>query len=118
MTVLTVQACFVAEDMFGKECGGLTHGGEIEALAVLAYRPEPGAPGAHRLFVGPRSRAQGGRAAAHAELPAGVDGCAFDCAYGLVWEPQHATIEKAQKMLNSRCGFDCHAVRRKFQATG
>ena len=40
MTVLTVQACFVAEDMFGKECGGLTHGGEIEALAVLAYRPE------------------------------------------------------------------------------
>src|SRR5437763_15295630 len=40
MTVLTVQACFVAEDMFGKECGGLTHGGEIEALAVLAYRPD------------------------------------------------------------------------------
>src|SRR5260370_31548525 len=40
MTVLTVQACFVAEDMFGKECGGLTHGGEIEALAVLAFRPD------------------------------------------------------------------------------
>ena len=39
MTVLTVQACFVAEDMFGKQCGGLTHGGEIEALAVLAYLP-------------------------------------------------------------------------------
>src|SRR5215470_18710325 len=40
MTVLTVQACFVAEELFGKECNGLTHGGEIEALAVLAYRPE------------------------------------------------------------------------------
>jgi len=40
MTVLTVQACFVAEELFGKECGGLTHGGEIEALAVMACRPE------------------------------------------------------------------------------
>ena len=40
MTVLTVQACYVAADLFGAEYGGLTHGGEIEALAVLAYRPE------------------------------------------------------------------------------
>lgn len=40
MSVLTVQACYVAADLFGHECNGLTHGGEIEALAVLAYRPE------------------------------------------------------------------------------
>lgn len=40
MTVLTVQACFVAEELYGKDCNGLTHGGEIEALAVLAYRPD------------------------------------------------------------------------------
>jgi creatinine amidohydrolase len=40
MTVLTVQACYVAADLFGAESGGLTHGGEIEALAVLASRPE------------------------------------------------------------------------------
>jgi creatinine amidohydrolase len=40
MTVLTVQACYVAADLFGAECGGLTHGGEIEALAVLAYSPD------------------------------------------------------------------------------
>jgi creatinine amidohydrolase len=40
MTVLTVQACYVAQDMFGPECGGLTHGGEIEALAVMAYDPK------------------------------------------------------------------------------
>jgi creatinine amidohydrolase len=40
LTVLTVQACFVAEELFGKTCGGLTHGGEIEALAVLAHRPD------------------------------------------------------------------------------
>jgi len=35
MTVLTVQACYVAEEMYGKEFNGLTHGGEIETLAVL-----------------------------------------------------------------------------------
>jgi creatinine amidohydrolase len=40
MSVLTVQACYVAADLFGDECNGLTHGGEIEALAVLAFRPE------------------------------------------------------------------------------
>ena len=40
MTVLTVQACYVAEEMYGAQCNGLTHGGEIEALAVLACRPE------------------------------------------------------------------------------
>jgi creatinine amidohydrolase len=40
LTVVTVQACYVAADLFGGECGGLTHGGEIEALAVLAYHPE------------------------------------------------------------------------------
>ena len=40
MTVLTVQACYVAEEMYGEQCNGLTHGGEIEALAVLACRPE------------------------------------------------------------------------------
>ncbi|HEV2115217.1 MAG TPA: creatininase family protein [Terriglobales bacterium] len=40
MTVATAQACYVAADLFGAECNGLTHGGEIEALAVLASRPE------------------------------------------------------------------------------
>jgi creatinine amidohydrolase len=40
MSVLTVQACYVAADLYGEECNGLTHGGEIEALAVLAHRPE------------------------------------------------------------------------------
>ncbi len=40
MSVLTVQACYVAADLFGAQCNGLTHGGEIEALAILACRPE------------------------------------------------------------------------------
>ena len=33
MSVLTVQACYVAEELYGHSCNGLTHGGEIEALA-------------------------------------------------------------------------------------
>lgn len=40
MTVVTVQACYVAADLYGPTCNGLTHGGEIEALAVLAHRPD------------------------------------------------------------------------------
>ena len=40
MTVLTVQACYVAAELWGDDCGGLTHGGEIEALAVLAHQPD------------------------------------------------------------------------------
>jgi len=40
LTVLTVQACYVAEELYGKEFNGLTHGGEIETLAVLAHRPD------------------------------------------------------------------------------
>jgi creatinine amidohydrolase len=40
LRVVTVQACYVAEALYGDECNGLTHGGEIEALAVLAARPE------------------------------------------------------------------------------
>jgi creatinine amidohydrolase len=40
MSVVTVQACYVAEELYGHSCNGLTHGGEIEALAVLAHRPD------------------------------------------------------------------------------
>ena len=40
LSVVTVQACYVAADLYGPNSGGLTHGGEIEALAVLAHRPD------------------------------------------------------------------------------
>ncbi|HXF54270.1 MAG TPA: creatininase family protein [Hyphomicrobiaceae bacterium] len=40
LAVVTCHACYVAADLYGPTSGGLTHGGEIEALAVLAYRPE------------------------------------------------------------------------------
>src|SRR3989440_12754753 len=42
MIVLTVQACYVAEELYGHSCGGLTHGGGIQALAGLGHPPHPG----------------------------------------------------------------------------
>jgi len=35
MSVVIAQACYVAEELWGQSCNGLTHAGEIEALAVL-----------------------------------------------------------------------------------
>jgi len=40
LRVATVQACYVADELWGAECNGLTHAGEIEALAVMATRPD------------------------------------------------------------------------------
>jgi len=40
LNVAIVQACYVADELYGDACNGLTHAGEIEALAVLATRPE------------------------------------------------------------------------------
>ena len=101
MTVLTVQACFVAEELFGKECNGLTHGGEIEALAMLAYRPElvhldridnssDHAHG-HKIDALRRTRS-------YQPVLSDVRSIAPTGWYG---SPQHATVEKAQRMLNT-----------------
>lgn len=40
MDVVLAHACYVAEELYGEKLGGLTHGGAIEAGAVLALRPE------------------------------------------------------------------------------
>src|SRR5579863_7856992 len=99
MTVLTVQACFVAEDMFGKECGGLTHGGEIEALAVLAYRPEL----VHLDRIDYSSDHQHGRkmdklrrTRSFQPVLTNVLSIAPTGWYG---SPEHATVEKGVRML-------------------
>ena len=72
MTVITVQACYVAAELYGHDCGGLTHGGEIEALAVLAYRPELVHLDRIDIFVRSLARPQDGPAAPHPQLPAGA----------------------------------------------
>jgi creatinine amidohydrolase len=101
MTVLTVQACFVADEMFGKECNGLTHGGEIEALAVLAYRPDL----VHLDRIGNSSDHSHGRKVdtlrrtrAYQPVLTDVRSIAPTGWYG---SPQHATVEKAHHMLNA-----------------
>ena len=100
LTVLTVQACFVAEDLFGKQCGGLTHGGEIEALTVLAYRPDlvhldridysSDHSHGHKVDALRRTRS-------YQPVLTDVRSIAPTGWYGT---PQHATVEKAKKLVN------------------
>ena len=40
LNVVVAQACYVAEELYGEVMGGLTHGGAIEAAAVLGIRPD------------------------------------------------------------------------------
>ncbi|MGB6537876.1 MAG: creatininase family protein [Xanthobacteraceae bacterium] len=99
MTVLTVQACYVAEDLYGHSCNGLTHGGEIEALAVLAYRPDlvhldrignSSDPGhGHRMDKLRRTRL-------YQPVLTDVRSIAPTGWFG---SPQHATTEKGARML-------------------
>ena len=99
LTVLTVQACFVAEELFGKTCGGLTHGGEIEALAVLAHRPDLvhldridySSDHAHGHKVDALRRTR-----TYQPVLTDVRSIAPTGWYG---SPQHATIEKGEKMV-------------------
>ncbi len=99
MTVLTVQACYVAEELYGQSCNGLTHGGEIEALAVLACRPDlvhldridysSDHGQGHRMDKLRRTRSyQPVLTDIRAIAPTGWFG-----------SPQHATAEKGAKML-------------------
>ncbi len=99
MTVVTVQACYVAEALYGEQCKGLTHGGEIEALAVLAYRPDL----VHLDRIDYSSDANLGgkmdklrRTRSYQPVLTDVRSIAPTGWYG---SPQHATLEKAQRML-------------------
>jgi creatinine amidohydrolase len=99
MTVLTVQACYVAEELYGHSSNGLTHGGEIEALAVLAHRPDlvhldridyssDHAHG-HKMDKLRRTRA-------YQPVLTDIRSIAPTGWFG---SPQHATAEKGQRML-------------------
>jgi creatinine amidohydrolase len=100
MSVLTVQACYVAEELYGRSSGGLTHGGEIEALAVLAHRPD----------LVHLDRIEGSSDHGHGHM---MDKLRRTRAYqpvltdirsiaptGWFGSPQHATAEKGQRMLS------------------
>lgn len=101
LEVLTVQACYVAQEMFGAQYGGLTHGGEIEALAVLAARPEL----VHLDRAGGSSDLQHGlaidklrRTRSYQPVLTDIRAIAPSGWYG---EPQNATREKGQQMIEA-----------------
>jgi creatinine amidohydrolase len=99
LSVLTVQACYVAEELFGHSCGGLTHGGEIEALAVLAYRPDL----VHLDRIDYSSDATQGRKWDKLRRTRAFQPVLRDiktiCPTGWYGAPEHATVEKGMKML-------------------
>ncbi len=99
MTVLIVQACYVAAEMFGAACGGLTHGGEIEALAVLSSQPNL----VHLERVADSSDAKHGnhmdglrRTPSYQPVLGDVRAIAPTGWYGT---PQHADRAKGQRMV-------------------
>ena len=101
MSVLTVQACYVAEELYGHSCGGLTHGGEIEALAVLAHSPGL----VHLDRIDYSSEHSHGhkmdklrRTRAYQPVLTDIRSIAPTGWFG---SPQHATAEKGGKMLTA-----------------
>jgi len=100
MTVLTVQACYVAAELFGHEFGGLTHGGEIEALAVLACRPEL----VHLERIDYSSDASHGRKWDKLRRTRSYQPVLTDirtiAPTGWYGRPERATVEKAKRMLD------------------
>jgi len=89
----------VARDLFGEETGGLTHGGELEVLPVLAYEPalvhvdratNPSPPGRGRRIDAVR-RNPNVRPVLHDARQIAATGW-----YGA---PEHATPEKAARVI-------------------
>ena len=99
MTVLTVQACYVAAELYGHECNGLTHGGEIEALAVLDYRPEL----VHLDRIDYSSEAELGRKMDKLRRTRSYQPVLTDirsiAPTGWYGSPENATVEKGRKMV-------------------
>ena len=100
MSVIVVQACYVAAELYGHDCGGLTHGGEIEALAVLAYRPDL----VHLDRIDYSSDHSHGRKWDKLRRTRSYQPVLTDirtiCATGWYGAPEKATVTKAQKMLD------------------
>jgi creatinine amidohydrolase len=99
LSVIVVQACYVAADLYGHDCGGLTHGGEIEALAVLAYRPEL----VHLERIGGSSEHGHGRRWDRLRRSRNYQPVLRDirtiAPSGWYGAPEHATVDKGLRML-------------------
>ena len=115
MTVLTVQACYVAAEMFGADMGGLTHGGEIEAHAVLAYRPDL----VHLDRIENSSSHDHGRkwdklrrTRAYQPVLTDIRTIAPTGWYGA---PEHATVDKGKRMLDGIADAIAHEATEIFR---
>ena len=115
--VLVVQACYIAYELFGKECG-LTHGGELEVLPILAYEPSlvhleratnPSPPERARKIDSLRR----GRAAY--PFLKDIREIAPTGWYG---EPQKATLEKAKEFLEQVAEASAEYIRNAFKELG
>ena len=112
--VLVVQACYIAFELFGKECG-LTHGGELEVLPILAYEPSlvhldratNSSPSKRAKKVDSLRR---GRAAY--PFLRDIREIAPTGWYG---EPQKATVEKAKVFLDKVAGAAADYIRTTFK---
>lgn len=99
MSVIVAQACYVAAELYGHDCGGLTHGGEIETLAVLAYRPDL----VHLERIDYSSDHAHGRKWDRLRRTRSYQPVLTDirtiAPTGWYGSPQHATVDKGNRML-------------------
>jgi len=100
LEVVRVEACYVARDLYGDETGGLTHGGELEVLPVLLYdaslvhverATNASPPGRGRRIDAVRR---------NSNVRPVLDDVRQIAATGWYGEPQHATLEKAQRVVD------------------
>jgi creatinine amidohydrolase len=99
MSVVIAQACYVAEELWGQECNGLTHAGEIEALAVL---PDYG----HLVHLDRAEKPSGKRQGEHMDklrrtrsfVPILTDIRSI-APTGWYGDPSPATAERGRKMI-------------------
>jgi creatinine amidohydrolase len=112
--VLVVQACYIAFELFGQECG-LTHGGELEVLPILAYEPSlvhleratnPSPPDRARQIDSLRR----GRAAY--PFLRDIREIAPTGWYG---EPQKATPQRARQLLEDVANAAAEYIEKTFQ---
>jgi creatinine amidohydrolase len=115
--VIVVQACYIAFELFGKECG-LTHGGELEVLPVLAYDPSlvhleratnPSSPEPARKIDALR------RGRAGYPFLKDIREIAPTGWYG---EPQNATQERAELFLSRVAEAAADYIRTTFRELG
>jgi creatinine amidohydrolase len=99
MSVVIAQACYVAEELWGPSCNGLTHAGEIEALAIL---PDHG----HLVHLDRVERASEKRQGAHMDklrrtrafVPILTDIRSI-APTGWYGDPAPATAERGRRMI-------------------